>query len=258
MIREMAGIAVALFLLGAPLHAQTVASGADDDRWHGAVSLPFWAAGLDGAISFKGIPEQPVSASFSDIMKNFDIGLMGRLEARKGRVGFVTDLFYTNLGAEIPGREILENFEPSVDVRQLILEADGFYRVYRSPASEGAPAFVDLLAGVRYNGMSARMKGAEFEGTKRTFDWTDGVAGVRFQAPLGRKVVLTGRGDIAGFGSKFSWQLQGDLWLGLSPRWALGAGYKYYDVDYDKGSGTDRAVYKVATKGPVLSVVYGW
>lgn len=257
-VRGMAGPALALLLFAAPLHAQTVASGADDDRWHTAVVLPFWAAGLDGTVSFKGIPEQPVSASFGDIIKNFDFGLMGRLESRKGRFGLVTDLLYMNLGAKIPVGEVLGRLEPEVDVRQLIAEGVGFYRVYRSPGREGAPAFVDLLAGVRYNGMSSRIKGTGFEGTKRTFDWADGVAGVRFQAPLGRKGVFTGRGDIAGFGSKFTWQLQGDLWLSLSPRWALGAGYKYYDVDYDKGSGTDRAIYKVATKGPVVSVAYGW
>jgi hypothetical protein len=158
----------------------------------------------------------------------------------------------------MPVGVVLDRLEPEVDIRQLVGEADVFYRACRGRSNEGAPAFVDVLIGARYNGMSSRLQGSGFEGTKRTFDWVDGVAGVRFQAPLGRKVALAGRGDIGGFGSDFSWQLQGDLAFQLSPRWALLGGYRYYDVDYDKGLGLDRRVYKIATKGPVVALAYGW
>jgi hypothetical protein len=255
-IRTAATSALALLLLTPPLRAQT--AGADDDRWHFAVAPYFWVAGLSGTVSFKGIPEQPVDASFSDVIENFDIGVATRFDARKGRWGLAADFNYLNLGASIPAREVLGHFEPEVDLRQLITEADVFYRAYQGRQAEGVPAFFDVLAGARYNGMRTQIRGSEFEGTKRTFDWVDGVAGIRFQAPLGRKVTVGGRGDIAGFGSDFTWQLQGDLAFHLSPRWALSGGYRYCDVDYDKGTGLDRKVYKIATSGPVVGFVYAW
>jgi hypothetical protein len=252
-IRTAAGAVLAVLFLVSPLRAQTA-----NDGWHFEVAPYFWAAGLSGTASFKGIPDQPVEVPFSDVIKNFDFGFANRFDGRKGRLGFSTDLLYMNLGADIPGREVLGQFEPEVDIRQLVVEGDVFYRAYHAPQGKGTPAFVDLLVGARYNGMSSQIKGSEFEGTKRTFEWVDGVVGVRFQAPLGGKVSLGGRGDIAGFGSDFTWQLQGDLAFHFSPRSALSAAYRYYDVDYDKGSGLDRKVYKIATKGPVVAFVYGW
>ena len=257
-IRTTIGIVLTLLFLSTPVRAQTAAAGADDDHWHFAVAPYFWAAGISGSASFKGIPEQPVEASFSDIIKNFDIGIASRFDARNGRWGLATDLNYLNLGATIPAGEVLGHFEPKVDFRQLVAEADAFYRAFHGRQAEGVPAFFDVLVGARYNGMRVQLKGTEFEGTRRTFEWVDGVVGMRFQAPLGRKVTFAGRGDIAGFGSDFTWQLQGDLAFHLSPRSALSGGYRYYDVDYDKGSGLDRKVYKIATKGPVVAFVYGW
>jgi hypothetical protein len=253
-----AGTAIALLLLAVPLRAQTAATGADDDSWRFAVAPYFWATGLSGTASFKGIPEQPVDASFSDVISNFDIGFAGRFEGRKGRWGFATDLIYNNLGAQIPVGEVLGQREPGIDLRQLIGEADAFYRVHDGAQADRPPAFVDVLVGARYNGMSTQLAGAEHEGTRQTFDWVDGVVGARFQAPLGRKVALSGRGDIAGLGSDFTWQLQGELAFHASPRWAVFAGYRHYDVDYDSGSGLDRKVYKIASSGPVVGFGYGW
>lgn len=257
-IRGMAALALGLFVVAAPLQAETLAQGADDANWHFGLAPYFWTAGIKGTVSFKGLPDQPVEESFGDIISNFDFGFASRFEGRKGRWGFATDLVYMNLGADIPAGEVLGRLEPEVDLRQLTSEGDVFYRAYRGPRTEGAPTFVDILVGARYNGMRTRIEGTGFEGTERTFDWVDGVLGVRFQAPLGRKVTFSGRGDVAGFGSDFTWQLQGDLAVSLSPRWALTGGYRYYDVDYDKGSGTDRKVYKMATRGPVVGFLYGW
>ena len=255
---NFAGCALAILTFATPLQAQTAAAGAADSRWHFAIAPYFWGAGIDGTVSLKGIPEQPVHASFSEIIENFDFGLSVRFEGRKGRAGVATDLLCMNLGATIPACSVLGRFEPEVDVRQLVFEAGGFYRLHSGEQTEGTPAFVDVLAGVRYNGMRSRLEGTGFEGTARSFDWVDGVVGVHFAAPLGTKVTLDGRGDVAGLGSDFSWQLQGNLWFNPSPRWAIGAGYRYYDVDYDEGSGLDRKIYKVATQGPALAFVYGW
>lgn len=253
----LAGVAVLVLAGAVPAAAQTADSGADDARWHFALTPYLWGMSAKGTVSFKGIPEQPVDASFGDILSNFNFGFLGRTEGRKGRWGFATDLTYMNLGAKIPVRTVLERFEPEVDMRQFAGEAVGFYRLHRS-AGKGAPGYVDVLAGARYNEVSSRLQGADFEGTKRSLSWVDGLVGMRFAAPLGEKWALSGRGDVAGFGSQLAWQLEGDLWFHLSPRWAISAGYRYIDTDYDKGTGTDRKVWKIVNQGPLLSAVYGW
>jgi hypothetical protein len=71
-------------------------------------------------------------------------------------------------------------------------------------------------------------------------------------------VALLGRGDIAGFGSKFTWNLEGDLAFLLSEHWSLGAGWRYFDIDYDKGEGRDRELFQVAFNGPRAWFSYAW
>jgi hypothetical protein len=255
---RVVGAAVMLFAGSLPVRAQTSASGADDSKWHFALTPYVFGMSAKGTMSFKGIPEQPVEASFGDILSNLNFGFLGRTEGRKGNWGFTTDLLYMNLGARIPVGDVLGRFEPEVDGRQFAAEATAFRRVYRSNPAKGAPGYVDVLAGARYNRVSAQLEGSSFDGTRQSLNWVDALAGVRFAAPLGSKVALAGRGDLGGFGSDLTWQLEGDLWLHLSPRWALGAGYRYIDTDYDKGSGRDRKVWKMVDKGPVVSAVYGW
>jgi hypothetical protein len=41
-----------------------------------------------------------------------------------------------------------------------------------------------ILAGARYFGTSARLRGSRFDSTKRTLDWVDALGGVRFHVPL--------------------------------------------------------------------------
>ena len=124
--------AVVVVLAAQPLWAQTSAYAADDDQWHFAIAPYFWASGVEGTVSFLGLPEQSVEASFSDVLDNLDFGLLGHFEARKGRWGFGTDLVYLNLGASVLGDQpILGRLDLEADVRQFIGEGFAFYRFAR-------------------------------------------------------------------------------------------------------------------------------
>jgi hypothetical protein len=95
-------------------------------------------------------------------------------------------------------------------------------------------------------------------GDELVFDWVDAMTGVRFRAPLGSRVAFIGRGDVAGFGSKFTWNLEGDLAIALSQHWTTGAGWRHLSIDYDKGTGQDRKVMDVAYDGPRAWFAYAW
>ena len=187
---------------------------------------------------------------------------MGHFEARKDRLGFGADLMYLNLGADVASTQpILGRLDLAADVRQLVTEGFVFYRVVSGGRAGGA--YLDVLAGLRYNGTRTQLKGtgatgASLEGTKRTFGWVDAIGGARFRVPLGQRAGLTGRGDLGTFGSDLTWNAQGGLDVRLGQRWATGADYRWMDVDYDKGEGLDRRIYNMRYSGPNFWVSYSW
>jgi opacity protein-like surface antigen len=238
--------------------AQPSAASPGEAAWRFAFTPYLWASGLDGEASFKGIPPQPVEMSFGDIWDKLDFAALFAFEARHGRWGVGTDVVFMNLGAKVPLPDVFGEREPGVDSRQLMWELDGFLRVHQGPLRGWLRSTVDLVAGARYNKASARLETAVLPDTKRALDWVDGVVGVRFVAPLSSRVALAGRADIAGFGSDFTWQALADLRFQLSEHWALGAGYRYMDTDYDKGKGTDRKLWSMVNKGPYVGAQVAW
>jgi len=52
--------------------------------------------------------------------------------------------------------------------------------------------------------------------------------------------------------------LQGGLDLAIGKRWALGAGYRHLDVDYDKDEAGERQLYKVKYDGAYAFVSFAW
>jgi hypothetical protein len=227
-----------------------------DDHWHFVVAPYFWGSGISGSVSIGNFVTVPIDASFSDIIKDFDFGLMGRFEGRKGRFGFSTDLLYINLGAPVKGN-VAGALEATVDVRQVIFEGVGFYRAYHGGRADN-PAFVDVLAGARYYGTRTRLQSSLEDSEAKTFNWVDAVAGVRFHAPFGARFSLLGRGDIAGFGSELTWTLEGDLAARLGERWLVGAGWKHMDIEYDKSDSIRRMQFDIAYDGPRVWAAYSW
>ena len=227
-----------------------------DDDWHFVVAPYFWGSGISGSVSIGNFVTVPIDASFSDILENFDFGLMGRFEGRKGRFGFSTDLLYINLGAPVLGN-VAGQLEASVDVRQVIFEGVGSYRAYHGGRTDN-PAFVDVLAGARYYGTKTRLQSSLEDSEARTINWVDAVAGIRFHAPLGARFSLLGRGDIAGFGSELTWTLEGDLAARLGERWLVGAGWRHMDIEYDKSDSDRHTRFDIAYDGPRLWLAYSW
>ena len=207
-----------------------------------------WFSGLKGDVSVGNLPEVPVEKSFSDIWSDFQFGALGHFEGRKDRWGFATDMMYMDLRAPVAaGMPVLSELDASATVKAFTGEGVGFYRAV-SGGRKDNPAFLDVLAGARYYRTSGQLN-VTLPGTGATaggelvIDWADAMTGVRFRAPLGSRVALVGRGDVAGFGSKFTWNLEGDLAVALSQRWTLGAGWRHLSIDYDKGSGQDRKAH---------------
>jgi opacity protein-like surface antigen len=229
-----------------------------DGSWHFKVVPYVWGSGMKGTVGVGNAVSVPVDASFGDILENLDFGIFGQFAARKDRVGFGVDLTHMNLGADVTGSGPV-GLGVDADLRSLSLEGTFSYRV-ANDAAKGR--YVDLVAGARYMrnraGLTLERNGEAVAGTEQTLDWVDALAGVRFYLPLSGKLALHGRADVAGFGSDFTWNALGGLDVALGQRWALGAGYRYMDVDYDKGEAIERRVWQIVYKGPYLFGAYSW
>jgi hypothetical protein len=231
-----------------------------DGEWHFVVAPYMWFSGIEGSVSVARLPSIPVELTFSDLWEDFDFGLQGHFEGRKDRFGFGLDGMWVDLGAPVaPGAPIVDF---TADVRQVLTEGFVFYRV-ASGGREDNPAHVDVFVGARYMSTKTRLTadstvGIEFDGDFRKISWVDALGGVKFRAPLGSRAAILGRGDLAGFGSDLTWNVEGDLAFRASPRWTLGAGWRHLDIDYDKGEGLERKRLDIAYDGPRAWFAYSW
>lgn len=265
-IRRVAAMGALVGTMAVPAFAQSSAgpTAAMDDRWHFTVAPYMWMTGIEGEASVAGLPSVPVEASFSDIWDDFDFGLAGRFEGRKNRLGFGLDFTWNDLGAPVAsGAPVVGALGLEADVRQLFAEGFGFYRVAQGGRAEN-PAHLDLIVGARYTETRVRLTaqtaaGAQYDGEFQDLDWLDAMAGFKGRAPLGSRLALLGRADIAGFGSNLTWNLEGDLAFQASERFTIGAGWRYMDFDYDNGEdGFDFRQYQLAYNGPRVFLAYSW
>jgi opacity protein-like surface antigen len=254
-----------LILVCSPASGQTTSSSpAAAHAWTFDVVPYLWLPALDGDITVRGrtAPVDISSGDFIDtIFNSFQFAAIGRVEARRGPLVFTLDLLYLGLEEEDTTRL---GIETEVDFSQLIVEFGGGYRLGEWPLGmqPGPKLSVEALGGGRYVNLDA---GLEITGTgplgireevDRTVDWLEPFVGARLRLALSETLAFVVRGDVGGFsvGSDVTWNLVGTLQYQVSRQVTLAGGYRVLDIDYDQGSETNRFVYDVQTRGPILAV----
>ena len=252
---RLLGVFLALMAVSTGAEAQAASS---NEGWHFQLTPYFWASGVQGSVTIRRLPALEVDASFSDIIDKLDFGFLGRFEGRKGRFGFATDLVYLNLGAPLgEGHPVILILEPEIDVRQIIAEGVGFYRLAQDP-DDAERAYADVFVGARYFKARNRINLVGGTVAESSVAWADAILGLRGRAPLGSKAAFLARGDIGTFGSNFAYNIEGSLVFSISKRWSLGAGYRYLHEDYETGSGTERSALDIGFGGPLLQATFAF
>ena len=83
------------------LFATNHASADDSSEWQFTVVPYLWMAGQQGDVAtLPPAGDIELDLSFSDILSNMDMALMGFFEARKGRVSLFTEVFYVGTSAD--------------------------------------------------------------------------------------------------------------------------------------------------------------
>jgi hypothetical protein len=219
------------------------------DKWHIQFSPYVWLVGLSGRAGISPLAvDVNTSVTDSDIHLNF--GFMATFEARKKRLVILTDLQYSSLGADKPSPGPLFS-GATADFKTFVLEPEVGYRLLDNPDKD---AFFGVLGGIRYWHLKTDLtfNAGVLPGVtaSRSRGWVDGVVGVRGKTNLTRRFFITGKADLGGGGSNFTYQLFGGGGFTLGKHYALIAAYRYLDVNYNK----DDFLFDMALQGPVFGL----
>jgi len=219
------------------------------DKWQFQLTPYLWLPRISGRAG-AGNFNVDVDAGLADSNVSLNFGFMGSFEARKNKFVIITDLQYSNLGAErVRSGPLFVNAD--ADFKTFIFDPEAGYRILDD--SE-AGAFLDVLGGIRYWHLRSdltfhRAILPDITNT-RSRQWVDGVVGLRGRAHITPRVFLTGKGDLGGGGSNFTYQLFGGGGVTFGTRYALIGGYRYLHVDYDK----DDFLFDMALHGPIIGI----
>jgi len=219
------------------------------DEWQFQFSPYFWLAGLHGTGGVGNRTTQ-VDESFRDVFDALNFAFMGTFEARKGKFISLTDLEYVSVSDEkaTPGPLF-----STVDAgfKTFIFDQEVGYRLLENP-EKGAS--LDVVGGARvwrvktdFEFGAGILPATRVEGSR---SWVDAVGGLRGKMALSQKMFLTGKFDLGGGGSHFTWQVFAGAGYNINPKIALIFGYRVLDVDYDKNN----FVFDMNQRGPIVGL----
>ena len=221
----------------------------DDDRWQFQFSPYFWLASLHGTGGTSNRTAD-LDVSFGDVFDALNFAFMATFEARKGKFISLTDIEYVSVSDDraTPG-PLFSDVDAGFKI--FIFDQEVGYRLYQNPDNG---ASIDVLGGVRvwrvktdFEFGAGILPATRIEGSR---SWVDGVGGLRGRAPLSEKIFLTGKFDLGGGGSDFTYQLFGGGGYSLNEKVALIFGYRVLDVNYDRNN----FVYDMNQRGPIFGV----
>jgi opacity protein-like surface antigen len=251
-----------------PVYAQSQTSPSDD--WEIRLMPYVWMASIDADKTVSGLTGS-VDLSFGDVLDNLDFTAMGRLEVWKGKWGFTFDGLYLDLGVDksFEGTSSGTSFDLDADAR---LGSADFALAYRLFEQGFENNFIRKLtfepyAGLRYVYLKQKIDlNVEIAGVGsigatlgKSEDWIEPFVGGRVIWDLNDKMAINVRGDAGGFGigsaSRLTWNFVAGVDYKLSKKVSLNAGYRILDIDYSRGSGSDKFALDGKLEGPVIGLI---
>ena len=205
-----------------------------------------------------------------DILDNLDMVFYGRLEAWKDeKWGFSYDTFYLNLGYD-------DGFSPrgfggielDIDIRVWMNDFAVHYRLVDKRFGEGNRerfifepygglryTYLREIAGLEVDTPGLGSAGANFGDSR---DWVEPLVGGRIVWDLNEKFSVNFRGDVGGFGigsaSDLTYNIIPGCTYKLTDNTSFDFSYRYLNMDYSNGSGTDELALDVEAYGPVFGM----
>ncbi len=231
----------------------TKAEDVTKDEW--SVTPYFWLPSVDIVSKLPGVPAVPVKLDFDEIWDKFDVlALSARGEYWKGKYGLVADALWMDISADGLGPMQASDLHIVDGVADLMA-------AWRGNLSADNPDGVSVrfMAGGRYHYLRQKIGGPVSLGD--SYDWLEVVLGWQVLAPMGENWLASARGDMAGFGigsgSELTWSVGAGVGYKFTEHWAAKLGYRYYDIDYSRGSDIQEFALDGNMNGPWIGVSYG-
>ncbi|MBL1209751.1 hypothetical protein [Geminocystis sp. GBBB08] len=150
------------------------------------------------------------------------------------------------------------------------------YRLPEKPSNRPYPLlWFEPIAGVRLNNLSLNIEETinvvatstivNFNGSfqnnySQSKTWLGPMLGAKVGVQMNDAIALWLRGDYAGFGvggeTDYSWNVLGgmDWWVGYNT--SLQLGYRFYEINYQNGSGNNAFGFQESFNGPFLSATF--
>jgi hypothetical protein len=218
-----------------------------DQGWHVDIDPYLWFAGIDGTVGALG-HESSVHVSASDVLSDFNAGLMVAVETRYNRIVMPVDFMWVRL-KDSKGIPITDDVASvHVKINEDLFTPKIGYRLVSKERFK-----MDALVGIRYwhLGTTLTLQPQIANGYYGAANWVDAVQGMRFQGLLTRNVLLTVGGDAGAGGSRLDYQVVGLLGYKIK-RVTIQGGWRYLVIHKAPG---ENAFVDMAMTGVIVGVV---
>lgn len=263
-------IFLALGSLAASAYAQTTVSGAAKNAagnsggpWSFSITPYLWAVSMDSKVTV-GDYSASSSMSFSDIMKDLQVGGLMHMEARKGRFGFFADPIYLKMRQDTTFQRAYSGTAPpprrdiTLTIDSWLVEFGVIYEAGKWQLDDrhgGRSASLDIYGGGRYWYMHTSLDTSGPVSPTKTVSFVDPMIGLSFKTDLTERMVLNLRGDIGGFsvGSDFSWSAAALFGYRFTPDITGFLGYRALYLDYKT---SDSPRINMTMQGPITGIEF--
>ena len=222
----------------------------DDPNWHFMSLSYMWFPGISGTVGAKGYSKS-VSVSPSDLVSHFNVGLMGSFEPQYKRWSLPIDFVWAKL-SDSQSFIRLPGYSAKATVKEGIFTQKVNYLVL-----DGKMVKIRATAGVRGWYVSENLQlqpptPPNFSvGTSQ--GWADVVGGANITVPFSPKIAVFITGDAGGGGANVDYQVAGIANYQIKPKWGVGLGYRYLDVNYRN---SNQNVLDTHQSGIALTLLY--
>jgi opacity protein-like surface antigen len=240
------------------------------DEWEIRLMPYVWMPSLNADTTVNGLSGS-VDVNFGDILDDYlDFAMMGRVEAWKGKWGLTFDGIYFDLGLDdsFKGSSTGTSFALDIETKLSMADFGLAYRLFEQRFGKGCRQKLTFepYGGLRYAYLKQKVDlnndiiNVFPEGINlgKSEDWVEPFFGGRIIWDLNDKIAINVRGDAGGFGigsaSRLTWNFVAGVNYKLSKKVSLDAGYRILDIDYSRGSDSDKFAADAKLEGPVLGM----
>lgn len=247
--KRILGVAV-LILSTATMLMPGMAAAQSSDGFEFRISPYLWMLSMEGTTAVLG-EDADVDADFGDILDYLNYAVSLNMEWSTGKWFFVLDPMYADLEMDfaVPSPPAPAPLGGKIKIELIIADAMVGYYFNDNFGIYAGARYYDQDITIVPIGMAPSIPLGD--------DWTDFPIGVRGSGKLSDKWSFVGEADVAVAGDSDSAFYAQVLFLRhFGENKHLDLGWRYYDVDYESGSGLTRFKWDVAHSGPIVG--FSW